>query len=147
MTHDAKSLAPVLNPLLADYQLLWQRLRSCHWLVRGPHFFLLHEKFQELYEQAAENADALAERLLARGETPLTTLAAMLDASRIQEGPVPGDARAMVVQVLADLEGITASLRAAAGAAAGDEATVNLLTGMADGQEKEMWMLRAWLEA
>jgi DNA-binding ferritin-like protein len=55
----------------------------------------------------------------------------------------------MVRNVAADLETLNGSLRALekAAAAAGDAATGNLAQGYADGQEKTIWMLRAFLGA
>ncbi len=50
--HDEKGLTMsdatrnALNTLLADYQVLYQRLRNYHWNVKGPLFFGLHVKFE-----------------------------------------------------------------------------------------------------
>ena len=59
----------------------------------------------------------------------------------------PG-ATEMVRNVAADLETLNVSLRAleTSAGAAGDAATQNLAQGYADGQEKTIWMLRAFLE-
>jgi len=54
-----------------------------------------------------------------------------------------------VRNVATDLEALNVSLRALEQAAvkAGDAATQNLAQGYADGQEKTIWMLRAFLGA
>lgn len=136
-----------LNQLQADFQVLYQKLRSYHWTVKGPMFFALHQKFEELYLDAAIKVDDLAERALALGGRPLVTLAAQLEASRLAEDPSPGGAQDMVRALTADLAKLTGWLRQASAAAAkaGDQGTVNLLDGMADAQEKEAWMLRSFL--
>lgn len=137
-----------LARLLADYQVLYAKLRAYHWTVTGPFFFGLHAKFEELYDDAATKVDALAERLAARGARPPLTLADQLALARLREdGGRPG-ASEMVRNVAADLEALNTSLRALERVAAtsGDAATQNLAQGFADGQEKTIWMLRAFLD-
>lgn len=135
--------------LLADYQILYTKLRAYHWTVTGPLFFGLHAKFEELYDDAAEKVDALAERLAARGMRPPTTLKEQLGLARLKEDGGQPAANDMVRNIAADLETLNASLRALekAAATAGDAATENLAQGYADGQEKTIWMLRAFLGA
>lgn len=141
------SIVTELNGLLADYQVLYQKLRTYHWTVRGPHFFELHVKFEELYNEAALQVDELAERVLALHGQPLGTLSAQLETARLQEDPTPGDARSMVATLANDYDALNTHLRAAVRDAgeADDDGTVNLLEPMADGQEKHVWMLRAFL--
>ena len=62
--------AKELNVLLADYHLYYQKLRNFHWNIVGKHFFDLHEKFEEMYDDAKLKVDEIAERIL---ETRLTT--------------------------------------------------------------------------
>ena len=136
-----------LNTLLADYQVLYQKLRTYHWTVRGPMFFELHVKFEELYNETALRVDELAERVLAIGGSPLPTLAAQLEAARLSEDAGGPDATAMVRNLVTDYEALNRSLREGAKLAeeGDDNATFNLLEGIADGQEKTAWMLRAYL--
>ncbi len=139
-------LVPELNRLLADHQVLYQKLRGYHWNVRGPLFFGLHAKFEELYDEAAEKVDALAERILAVGGRPVSTLADQIALARLKEDGETTNAEDMVRNVVDDLGRLNQALRSAAGKArAGDPATANLLEGFADGQEKTAWMLRAFL--
>ncbi|NOT31362.1 MAG: DNA starvation/stationary phase protection protein [Planctomycetes bacterium] len=136
-----------LAALLADYQVLYMKLRGYHWTVTGPLFFGLHAKFEELYDEAAEKVDALAERLAARGARPPVTLREQLALARLKEDAGQPSANDMVRNVATDLETLNVSLRALEQAAtrAGDAATQNLVQGYADGQEKTIWMLRAFL--
>lgn len=138
-----------LNTLLADYQVFYQKLRNYHWNVSGPMFFKLHEKFEELYDDAAEKVDGLAERIAALGDRPLSTMKEQLDAARLEEDPSVPSAQDMVANLLGDLEKLNGSLRSVAEKAsqAGDGATTNLVEGYADGQEKTAWMLRAFRSA
>src|SRR5690606_41802303 len=73
---EEKKLRPVvdhLNDLLANYHIHYQKLRGCHWNVRGNHFFTLHAKFEELYTNALNTIDELAERILTSGKAPFST--------------------------------------------------------------------------
>ncbi len=142
------TVVPALNGLLADYQVHYQRMRAYHWNVKGPRFFELHAKFEELYTAAALKVDALAERILALGGEPLATLRAQLEAASLKEDPQTHvGAEALVKATIRDFEALNGSLRKTARAAsqAGDDATFNLLEPMADEQEKTMWMLKAFL--
>jgi len=136
-----------LATLLADYQVFYMKLRGYHWTVTGPLFFGLHAKFEELYDDAAEKVDTLAERLAARGVRPPVTLAEQLRLARLEEDAGQPSANDMVRNVAADLETLNQSLRKLeeAAASSGDAATQNLAQGYADGQEKTIWMLRAFL--
>ena len=141
------SAADQLNTLLADYQVHYQKLRNYHWNVRGPMFFELHLKFEELYNAAALKVDEIAERVLALETKPLSTLKSQLAAATLVEDEGDPDAKTMVANTLADLESLNTSIRALVGSAgeAGDDATVNLIEPFADEQEKTAWMLKAFL--
>ena len=141
------AMTDTLNALLADYQVHYQRMRGYHWNVRGPRFFELHAKFEELYTAAALKVDEVAERVLTLGERPLSTLAEALAGARLAEDEGRPDAMAMVGRTVDDLDRLNGWLRAAVkeAEAAGDEATLNLLEGFADEQEKTAWMMRAVL--
>ncbi len=136
-----------LNLLLADYQVFYQKLRNYHWNVRGPRFFELHVKFEELYLDAALKVDELAERVLALGTKPLSTLKEQLENARLSEDAGNPDAETMVQNLVRDIETLNVALRQVSKAAggAGDAATMNMLDGMADTQEKTAWMLKAFL--
>jgi starvation-inducible DNA-binding protein len=135
-----------LNRLLADATVLYQKLRHYHWNVDGRHFFELHAKFEELYTGWAESIDVIAERVLMLDGVPLHTLRAMLDATLLSEdGAIPA-APGMVEAIETDLRTIheRAGALLETAEAAGDRGTVNMLDGLRDGIEKDLWMLGAW---
>jgi starvation-inducible DNA-binding protein len=145
MTQKNSPLLAELNLLLADYQVFYQKLRTYHWTVTGPHFLALHAQFEAMYTDVALKADAVAERVLMLGGRPVTTLAEALRLARLKEDGEPRAAEAMIRHVLGDLESLAKVQRALSGKAGelGDQSTVNLLDGFVDEQEKTAWMLRA----
>ncbi len=144
-----QKLASSLGTLLADYQVFYQKMRGYHWNVTGPLFFGLHAQFEALYDQAALRVDELAERLAAGDHRPPSSLAQHLELARLKEDPKATDPTEMVRSTVSDLERLNGWLRETARQAEGakDTATMNLLDGFADEQEKSAWMLKAFLKA
>lgn len=137
-----------LNQLLADYSVLYQKLRGYHWNVTGPQFFTLHQQFEVLYLATAVRVDDLAERVLTLGGHPHGTMQEMLSNARLEEQPV-SHANDMVANIVADydrLDGWLKALSAVAGDAH-DTGTVSLVDELTTVQQKEAWMLRAFLDA
>ena len=66
----SEALANELNSLLANFQLYYQNLRGLHWNINGKHFFELHVKFEELYNDVQLKIDLVAERILTLGFSP-----------------------------------------------------------------------------
>lgn len=140
-------LSSALNSQLASWSVLGVKLRNFHWFVKGPHFFVLHEKFEELYNTAAGYADELAERLLAVGGKPAGTMTEYLSLSLIQEAAGEPGAEQMVEVVASDLKTISDSLKNGIETAGdqGDDVTADLFTSMKADVEKQIWMLSAFL--
>lgn len=135
-----------LNRLLADATVFYQKLRHYHWNVDGRHFFELHVKFEELYTGWATSIDELAERILMVGGVPLHTLGSMLEASSLEEDERVPPAVEMVDRIESDLKALHARMGDVieVGEEGDDRGTVNLLDGLRDGIEKDLWMLRSW---
>lgn len=143
----SQQVVNLLNELLANYQIYYQNLRGFHWNVRGNRFFVLHAKFEELYNDAIEKVDEIAERILTLGGVPLHSYAAYAKVATLKakENVTDGDAclRAVVedVQVLLRQERELLSLAAESG----DEGTQDVFSSYVSGQEKLLWMLNAYL--
>lgn len=138
-----------LNGILADSIVMYQKLHHYHWRVTGRGFYQLHGMFEGLYDEFAEVTDSVAERILMIGGAPLATLGQALELASLKEDAGVPDAQRMVAGTAADLQAFRARLRAAVKAAdeAGDRGTVNLLDPIADGLDKKLWMLEAYLAA
>jgi len=138
-----------LNLLLANYQIHYQKVRGCHWNVRGHDFFTLHVKFEELYNNAQLTIDELAERVLTLGKSPYSTYADYIDLSSIDEIKTEGlSAEKMVEAILEDFKKLIELEREIIENAtenAGDQGTADMIIGFLRFKEKTSWMLRAWV--
>ncbi|MCR8641212.1 DNA starvation/stationary phase protection protein [Paenibacillus sp. N1-5-1-14] len=142
-----KTLEQVLNTQIANWQVLYTKLHNYHWYVKGNQFFTLHEKFEELYNEAGTHVDELAERLLAIGGRPAATLAEYLKLSTIQEAGYELNANQMVASVVQDFKTIIGELSEGMEIAqeAGDDGTSDMLLEIKGGLDKHVWMLNAFL--
>lgn len=141
----AKSLE-LLNKQVADLGVLYMKLHSFHWNVKGPGFFTLHAKFEELYNEITLLFDEAAERLIAIGGKPVSTMKGMLSLATIKEASEDEDANAMVRILIDDFYALSSSLTETAEAASkdGDDATADIVTGMSETIDKHRWMLEAF---
>ncbi|MGN8770670.1 Dps family protein [Paenibacillus barengoltzii] len=142
------SLEQLLNEQVANLNVLYVKLHNYHWYVKGTNFFRLHAKFEELYNEVTEQMDAIAERMLALKWNPAASLKEYLDLATIQEATGKEEPQAMVQHVLEDLATLTEAYNEGIGLAdqAEDHVTSDLLTGYLGKWEKQMWMLRAYLD-
>jgi len=141
-------LVDLLNDLLANYQIHYQKLRGCHWNVRGNDFFTLHLKFEELYNNAQLTIDELAERVLTLGKSPHSTYANYIKVSKIKEINTEGLAPNKMVEAILDdyrvLIDLEREIIETASENVNDEGTADMITGFVKFQEKTCWMLRAY---
>lgn len=135
-----------LNILLADYHVYYQKLRNFHWNITGQNFFDLHEKFEELYDDAKLKVDEIAERILTLRFQPTSNLSEYLEKSNLQESPNSLSDIEMVTALLDDHGKILVQLTRVIETAEenGDEGTIDLIGGYIRELEKTSWMLDAW---
>lgn len=150
MTTQLKSqteLHAALNRQTANWFLLGVKLHHYHWYVSGSQFFTPHEKFEELYNEAAGYADDLAERLLAIGGQPASSMKQYLELSDLQEARGGEDAKGMVMELVRDFTTVSKELQAAIATAEelADQPTADLLIGIRSSIEKHAWMLNAFI--
>ena len=143
-------IAVSLNELIAEYQIHYQNMLGFHWNVKGRRFFELHEKFEQLYNEAKEAVDEIAERVLTLGFTPSHTMTDYLEVARvkqIKEIKNISDDQEIVRHIVADLRGLLEKERELHEAAsdAKDIGTYHLLEDYIAAQEKHIWMLSSWL--
>ncbi|WP_295798399.1 DNA starvation/stationary phase protection protein [Mucilaginibacter sp.] len=143
-----KPVVDHLNELLANYHIHYQKVRGCHWNVKGKSFFTLHLKFEELYTAALTTIDELAERILTLGKSPYSTFADYIKKSKINEIDTIGlkdtvmvkaiiEDMAVLIKMERDILEITAD--------AGDDGTNDMINRFMQFKEKNTWMLRSFV--
>ncbi len=137
-----------LDALLSNVQVFYMNVRGFHWNITGKQFFLLHEKFEELYDGLNDKADEIAERIIMLEGTPTHAFSKYLKLAGMPEKENVSSAEETVREVLAGLKQLLGDEReiSAMAADAGDDGTVDLVTGFIDEQEKMIWMYNAFLE-
>ncbi len=143
-----KDTVTQLNILLADYHLYYQKLRNFHWNVEGKNFFDLHEKFEEMYDDAKIKIDEIAERILTLRLNPVSNFSEYLKASNLEESKTDLEDYQMVETLLEDHGKIISQMRKVVNTAdAGDdEGTIDLVGAYIRELEKSSWMLEVWLK-
>jgi starvation-inducible DNA-binding protein len=143
-----KPVVDHLNDLLANYHIHYQKLRGCHWNVKGASFFTLHLKFEELYTAALLTIDELAERILSLGKPPYSTFDDYIRTSEIKEIQTIGLKDTLMVKaIIGDLAALIAKEREILDitAAAGDDGTNDMVNRFMQFNEKNTWMLRSFV--
>jgi starvation-inducible DNA-binding protein len=142
-----KPVVDLLNEYLANYHIHYQKLRGCHWNIKGQNFFTLHVKFEELYTNAQLTIDEIAERVLTLGKPPHSRFADYIAESTIQEIDTIGmQDLAMVEALLEDMAQLIQLERDLldASAEAGDDGTNDMVNRFMQFKEKNTWMLRSF---
>lgn len=142
-----KKLADKLNVLLANYSVFYQNTRGYHWNIKGDSFFVLHEKFEELYDDLILKIDEVAERILTLGYTPdhqysiYNGIAEISESGKVTEGKeaVNGILEAFKVILKIQREILDLSDEA------DDEGTNALMSDYISEQEKLVWMYASYV--
>ena len=149
-THDFNATTGfMVNHIVAGLGVLNVKLHQYHWYVQGSKFFTLHAKFEELYNEANEYYDKFAERLIAKGDKPYSTLTEYLENSFIKEEPYNGKipAEKMVENLVNDyrtirdiaVKSITLANKEE------DPVTEDMLIEYKTSVDQTIWMLQAFL--
>ncbi|MGN7204347.1 Dps family protein [Pedobacter sp. SAFR-022] len=144
---EVKPVVDLLNDYLANYHIHYQKLRGCHWNIKGQNFFTLHVKFEELYTEAQTTIDEIAERVLTLGKPPHSRFADYINESRIKEIDTIGmQDMAMIDAILDDMAQLIEMERELLEETeqAGDEGTNDMVNRFMQFKEKNTWMLRSF---
>ncbi|GIP34058.1 DNA starvation/stationary phase protection protein [Paenibacillus sp. J2TS4] len=142
------SVTTVLNQQVANWSVMYMKLHNYHWYITGGHFFTLHEKLEELYTEAGQHLDDLAERLLSLGKGPVATMKECLEMSSIQEATGKESPTDMIRTVSKDFETIINEMQEGIKTAEEeeDEPTGDMLIAIQGSLQKHKWMLDAFLK-
>ena len=140
------NVVSALQQLLADFQVHYTNLRGFHWNIEGHGFFVLHSKFEELYDDAAEKVDEIAERILILGSVPANKFSEYLKVASVKEISGVTSGSEAVSHILNTYRQLIEEERAILSLAseAGDEVTVSMMSDYLKEQEKLVWMLEAF---
>ncbi len=143
----SKELALKLNDLLANFQVFYTNTRGYHWNIKGPKFFELHAKFEELYNDLFLKIDEVAERILTLGGTPMHSYSDYLRMAEVQDSKVVSDGNEAVKQILEAFKILISKERDILDLSAdlNDEGTNALMSDYIREQEKLVWMYSAFL--
>lgn len=144
---DAKVI-DALRQVVADSYALLAQTHLCHWNVRGPGFFALHEAFEAQYTELFGGIDEIAERVRSLGSLApggLGVLAGMAQMTELQED---ASAAEMVRHLAACNRHVVshAGIARDRAAEAGDKQTEDLMIGRIQIHEKTIWMLESFLD-
>lgn len=142
-----EKLHAALNLQISNWSVLYTKLHRFHWFVKGPNFFALHTKFEELYNEAANVVDEAAERLLAIGGKPVATMQEYLNTSTLTEANSETTANEMVASLAADYTHLKKELEELAALATenDDDLTNDFAVGLMAALDTHIWMLNAYL--
>ncbi|KON86650.1 general stress protein [Sporosarcina globispora] len=143
----SQELVKAVNQQVANWTVLYVKLHNYHWYIKGKNFFTLHEKFEELYNEANVHVDELAERILALEARPVATMKEVLETSSLKEATGNENEEQMVQSVVDDFEKMVDELQEAIELAeeANDEGTGDMLIAVKQSLKKHIWMLKAYL--
>ena len=144
----SKVLVSQLNDLLANYQMFYQNLRGFHWNIKGPKFFELHLKFEELYNDAVIKVDEIAERVLTLGGTPSHTMEDYIKHSEIKSIKSDNIQTEAVTHVIDNFSTLIKKERKilTLSGDADDEGTNSLMSDYITQSEKTVWMLSSFMK-
>ena len=139
-------IAEKLNPYLANLVVAYAKFHDLHWNVKGKLFMQVHEYTEGRYDDFAEKFDEVAEKIIMKGEKPVSKLKEYMALASIEEmsGNDFRDEEVLAV-VLADIKLLKeqAVVLRKEFDAAGEYIVVAMLEDHIAGYEKEIWFLEA----
>ena len=136
-----------LNILLTNYQVHFHRLQNFHWNIKGPDFFVLHEKFGTINNQTFDDLNQIAERIRVFNQRPVSQMEEALKLAQLEDSFSDLSGEMMVRKILDDYQVLFSFIIEAHEIAHqnGDIGTTDLLNGLMKRMEKNHWMLNASL--
>jgi starvation-inducible DNA-binding protein len=125
---------------------LYFKAHTFHWNVEGPNFSEYHAFLGTFYEGVFANTDPIAEHIRALGSYAPTTLARMIELSKVQDLVAIPSPLVMMSELAQDNDKYIVELRAgiALADAADEPAVGNFLQDILDAHQKHGWMLKSF---
>ena len=125
---------------------LYFKAHTFHWNVEGPDFAQYHGFWGDFYEAVFDQTDSIAEHIRALGSYAPTTLARMMELSKVQDIVAIPSPLIMMSELAQDNDKYIMELRAgiAIADAADEPAVGNFLQDILDAHQKHGWMLKSF---
>ena len=125
---------------------LYFKAHTFHWNVEGPDFAQYHGFLGDFYEAVFDQTDSIAEHIRALNSYAPTTLARMMELSKVQDIVAIPSPLIMMSELAADNDKFIMELRAgiAIADAADEPAVGNFLQDILDAHQKHGWMLKSF---
>ncbi len=145
---ESSDVVNALRQVVADSYALLAQAHICHWNVRGPSFFSLHNAFEEQYTELFGAIDEIAERIRALGSLAPGGLGNLAKMAGIKEISETASAKEMVKHIADINRKLVRSLGEARDLAGetGDTETEDLMIGRIQVHQKTIWMLESYLD-
>ena len=125
---------------------LYFKAHTFHWNVEGPDFAQYHGFLGDFYDAVFNQTDSIAEHIRALGSYAPTTLARMMELSKVQDIVAIPSPLIMMSELAQDNDKYIMELRAgiAIADAADEPAVGNFLQDILDAHQKHGWMLKSF---
>jgi starvation-inducible DNA-binding protein len=125
---------------------LYFKAHTFHWNVEGPDFAQYHGFLGDFYEAVFDQTDSIAEHIRALNSYAPTTLARMMELSKVQDIVAIPSPLIMMSELAQDNDKFIMELRAgiAIADAADEPAVGNFLQDILDAHQKHGWMLKSF---
>lgn len=145
---NTKTVAEMLNQLVADEFVLMTKTYNYHWNIHSSSFKEMHMLYEEQYNLLHKIIDDVAERVPQIGHKAKATLKEFLSMTRLKEGPYFEQQEKQVTQILSDHESVIRNIRKDIEKCddCKDAVSADLLTKILGEHEKMAWMLRSYLK-
>jgi starvation-inducible DNA-binding protein len=125
---------------------LYFKAHNFHWNVEGPNFAEYHNFLGAFYEAVFDQTDSIAEHIRALNSYTPTSLARMMELSKVNDLAAIPSPLIMMSELANDNDKYIVELRAgiALADAADEPAVGNFLQDLLDAHQKRGWMLRSF---
>jgi len=141
-----EQLIEQMKVILGTNFALYFKAHTFHWNVEGPDFAQYHGFLGDFYEAVFDQTDSIAEHIRALNSYAPTTLARMMELSKVQDVVAIPSPLIMMSELAQDNDKYIMELRAgiAIADAADEPAVGNFLQDILDAHQKHGWMLKSF---
>ena len=121
----------------------YSKAHFIHFNITGPNFFEYHKLTDSIWKDSIDAFDGINEQIRALDIFATSSLSSIQELGQIEEMSTPGEARAMLYELLLDNDKLVEILEEANKLTEPHPGLGNFLQGLIDKQEKTAWFLRA----